>query len=296
MPDLPLCGLPTPLDVRQALHWAVTALVQADVESPRLDSEVLLGHVLRWTRSRLHAWPEQKLSNREWEEFVAAVNRRCQHEPVPYIIGHREFFGLDFVVDRRVLIPRPETELVVERVLETVREMGWTSGATSVADVGTGSGVIAVCVATRLPAARVYAIDSSPDALQVAATNVARLRVQNQIQLLCGNLLDPLPDRVQLLVANLPYVSTADLHAAARDVRDYEPVAALDGGRDGLDSIRKLLQEAPRCLAHHGVLLLEIGADQGPRVANLVQQAFPNARVEVMPDYAGFDRIVRVWS
>ena len=282
--------------MREILLWATVILSEAAVPSPRLDAEVLLAQVLDWKRAQLYARPEQMLSTAQREALAAAVERRRQHEPVPYITGHREFFGLDFFVDRRVLIPRPETELLVERALEAARETVWAAQRLSIADVGTGSGIVAISLAVNLSQATIYALDSSVAALQVAARNVAQHGVLDQVHLLPGDLLEPLPEPVHIIVANLPYVPTVLLSTLERDVAEYEPPSALDGGPDGLMHIRRLLNEAPDWLAPHGVILLEIGAGQGNLVGKLASESFPFARVEQFQDYAGLDRIIRIWT
>jgi release factor glutamine methyltransferase len=285
-----------PHTVREVLLEATATLMDAAVPSPRLDAEVLLAHVLNCRRAQLYVRPEQVLTQAQRQELAAAVERRRQHEPVPYITGHREFFRLDFVVDRRVLIPRPETELLVERALQAARQAVWETPALSIADAGTGSGIVAVSLAVNLPQATVYALDSSLEALQVAARNIARHRVLDQVRLLPGELLEPLPEPVHIIAANLPYVPTKVLPSLDRDVVDYEPLLALDGGPDGLLYIRQLLREAPSWLVAHGVVVLEIGAGQGQEVVALASARFPGARVELFEDYARLDRIVRIWT
>ena len=280
--------------VRQALLSGKSALAAAHVPSPRLDAEVLLAHVLGWNRARLYARPEQGLNQAQQEACLIAVRRRSCHEPVPYIVGHREFYRLDFLVDRRVLIPRPETELLVEKALDVAvrRELG--KGRPLLADVGTGSGIVATSVAVNLPGGTVYATDASADALVVAAANVARHGVAARVHLLQGDLLQPLPARVHIIVANLPYVPTGRLLTLAPDVAEYEPLTALDGGPDGLQVIRRLLAQAGEWLLPRGTILMEIGAEQGPEVAALGQQHHPQAQVEVLRDHAGLDRVVCV--
>jgi release factor glutamine methyltransferase len=195
-----------------------------------------------------------------------------------------------------VLIPRPETELLVEHALEAARDASCADPRLSIADVGTGSGIVAISLAVNLPQATIYALDSSLAALQVAARNVAQHGVLDQVHLLPGDLLEPLPEPVQIIVANLPYVPTPILSTLDRDVAEYEPLSALDGGPDGLTHIGRLLREAGGWLVPHGVVLLEIGAGQGPQVRALATASFPDARVEQFLDYAGLDRIIRIWT
>jgi release factor glutamine methyltransferase len=278
--------------VRSALATGFSRLAQAGIPSPRLDAEVLLTHVLGWNRARLYAWPEYTLTAAQREEFSAAVERRQRHEPVPYIVGHREFYGLDFLVDRRVLIPRPETELLVEKALDAAMRQEMGQGRPLLADIGTGSGIVAVSLAVNLPGAAVYAIDASSDALTVAATNAASHGVAGRVHLLQGNLLQPLPESVHIMAANLPYIPSARLPTLTPDVVQYEPLAALDGGPDGLQLIRHLLAQAGERLLPGGAIVLEIGAEQGQEVVALGQRHYPQAQVELYADHAGLDRVV----
>jgi release factor glutamine methyltransferase len=219
---------------------------------------------------------------------------------VAYIRGLKEFYGLEFHVDRRVLIPRPETELLVEKAIEWIagkakRTRGEDAGpAVTVADVGTGSGCIAVSLAVNLPEIQVYAIDPSPQALEVASLNCHRHGVGEGVRLLEGAMLDPLPEQVDAITANLPYVRTRDLALLPRDIRDYEPLFALDGGEEGLDAIWLLLRQAPSHLRPGGTILLEIGCHQGEAVKEIALGHFPGARVRVFKDYAGVERVVAI--
>lgn len=278
--------------VSEALLWGHSTLAAAHIPSPRLDAEVLLAHVLGWNRARLFARPEHRLTQAQQDAFSSTIQRRTRHEPVPYIVGHREFYGLDFEVDRRVLIPRPETELLVEQALQVAVRQEMGKGRPLLADVGTGSGIVAVALAVHLPQATVYATDTCAEALAVAAANVARHGLANRVHLLQGDLLQPVPARVHMVVANLPYVPTAHLLSLAPDVVEYEPLSALDGGPDGLQVIRGLLAQAGDWLLPSGAILLEIGADQGAAAVALARQHWPQARVELLRDYAGLDRVV----
>ena len=280
--------------VRKALAWATAILSSAGVPSPRLDAEVLLAYVLCVNRARLHAAPEAEPNDEQRQMFASVVERRRQREPVPYITGQRPFYALDFAVDRRVLIPRPETELLVERALESAQHVVEAGQQPLLADIGTGSGIVAISLAVLVPTARVYATDASADALQLAAANASRHRVSDRVVLLHGELLDPLPEAVHIVAANLPYVPSHVLATLDPDVVDYEPLAALDGGPDGLLHIRRVLDGAGRWLLPHGVILLEIGAGQGPDVVAYAAARYPAAKVELFRDYAGLDRIVRV--
>jgi len=286
--------------VGRALTAAQQRLKEAGCETARLDAEVLLAHTLGVSRTWLYAHPERKLLPEEIATFESLVVRRAQHEPVAYLVGRKSFYGLDFIVDRRVLIPRPETEVLVEQAIEALSWFDARNGDANVerrlrvADVGTGCGAIAVTLAVQCPKVHVYAIDISQDALDVAAQNVWRYGVSEQVTLLQGDLLAPLSEPVELIIANLPYVPETDWTTLAPDIRQYEPRLALDGGPDGLTVIDRLLAQAPSWLLPQGVILLEIGHDQGEAVRRMALHHFPWARVDVIRDYADLDRIVRI--
>lgn len=275
--------------IKQLLAEATQFLQKEGLDTPRLDAELLLGHVLGVTRAQTHAHPDRRLDSAELEGYRELIERRRQHEPVAYIIGHKEFYGLDFYVDRRVLIPRPETELLVEKGLEISRAV---SHPLTIADVGTGCGAIAISLAVHLPQAIIYALDFSPDALEVAALNCRRHSVERQVHLLQGDLLSPLPEPVDLIIANLPYVSETEWVQLPRTIAAYEPRSALNGGSDGLDAIHRLLAQARPHLKPQAKILLEIGGTQAAAVTNLAKHHFPAVTIGVVQDYAGLDRMV----
>ena len=280
--------------VREVLAWATDVFSQTHVSSAGLDAEVLLAHVLGWTRTKLHARPESDLTDSQRHAFLVSVERRRSREPAAYIIGHREFYGLDFVVDRRVLIPRPETELLVECALEASARLRAEGQRLLLADIGTGSGAVAVSLAINLSAATIYATEASPEALEVAARNVARHGVSSRVHLLGGDLVGPMVERVHIMVANLPYIRTGQLASLMPEVAVYEPQIALDGGTDGLVHIRRLLEQAGGWLLPRGVLLAEIDAEHGQEMLVLARQCHPAAQLELFRDYAGLDRVVQI--
>lgn len=289
--------------IRAALDVAVQQLTQArqeqrlPVENPRLDAQLLLSHVLGQERSYLFMFPEQELDSAQEAHWHALLTRRARGEPVAYLLGEKAFYGLDFLVDRRVLIPRPETELLVEVALDTCRQRLAQSQTPIVADIGTGSGAIPISIAVhepRLP--YLYASDISPDALEVARLNCLRHRVEKRVRLLQGDLLTPLPEAVDLLLANLPYVGTDERSAMLPDVLDYEPHLALFSGTEGLDLLERLLREAGRSqkLRPQAVLLLEIGYRQRETLTLLAGELWPQARITCLRDMAGWDRILQI--
>jgi release factor glutamine methyltransferase len=282
--------------IREALSRARSRLRAAEISSADLDAAVLLGSVLGVERATLYAHPERALTPEAQAAFDALIARRLQGEPVAYLTGHKEFMGLDFLVDCRALIPRPETELLVEMALAEVRRRGEAALADlRVVDIGTGSGAIAIALAVlepRLPL--IYATDISAEALALAAENARQLGVESRVCLLQGDLLEPLPEPVDLLVANLPYVADNEREVLAPDVRDYEPHLALFGAEDGLGHIRRLLASAPPRLKPGAVILLEFGYNQRARLAEIILSALPGAQVRFISDYAGWDRLVEI--
>jgi release factor glutamine methyltransferase len=274
--------------VDEALRWAAAQL--AGTEEYALAARILLAHVLDCSTTDLFIHPERTLDADHRARYGALIARRAQHEPVPYLTGHQAFLDLDLSVDARVLIPRPETERLVEQAIEDARcwPQPW------IADVGTGSGAIAISLARHVPGATVWAIDASSDAIEVARENAQRHGVAGRITFRAGELLGPLPGPVHLIVANLPYVSTDEYAALPDGIRRYEPRQALLGGADGLDAIRALLRTAGTYLVEDGIVLLEIGATQGSATVELARAAMPGAAVSVIADEGGRDRIVRI--
>lgn len=279
-----------PATIQNLLH-TTAKILRPYSSTPRLDAEILLAYVLGWTRAHLLAERTMVLDSGQISAFAHLIARRVEQEPVAYIIGHREFYGLELLVDRRVLVPRPETELLVEQTLIAAMSMSVACDhePLCIVDVGTGSGAIAVALAVNLPDARIYATDISTDALAVAAANVARHHVEFQVILLQGDLLTPVPEPVHLIVSNPPYTILSEIDA---DVYRHQPHIALDGGVAGLDIYQRLLMQAPNCLKPGGAIVLEIGATQGQAVCDLIRAVLPQAQVIIHHDLAGLDRVI----
>jgi release factor glutamine methyltransferase len=272
----------------EALDAAVDAIRAAGSDTARLDAELLLGEATGWDRARIAAEPELRLPVGASREFGAMVRRRVRREPVAYILGRKDFRRVELWVDRRVLIPRPETELLVDIALEV--------GPRNALDVGTGSGAIALAVADELPRARVTAIDTSFDAVRVAQTNTERLGLADRVDVVLRgvrSLEDTRPDGrpFDLLVANLPYVSEAEWHELAPEIREYEPREALVAGATGLEAFEVLAEELATLAPRPAVVALEVGAGQARSVSALVKDA-GYREVEIRPDLAGVDRVV----
>lgn len=286
-------------DVGRALLAATRRLREVEIPSAQLDAAVLLAFVLGVSKAWLYAHPSRPLTEPEIGLYESLVRRRMCHEPVAYLVGYKPFYGLDITVDQRVLIPRPETEMLVERALAHARRMAQDGLRSVVADIGTGSGAIAVALAANAPELTIYATDVSPACMEVAGKNVWRYGLGEQVHLLPGYLLDPLPEPVDIIVANLPYVATADLATLPVQVRDFEPVLALDGGSDGCLVLHALVHamatpEGRAKIKPGGIALLEIGADQGDAMSAIVSTELPGREFTVLADYSGFDRIVMI--
>ena len=257
--------------------------------TPQLDARLLLEHVLNVSHSYLAAHGEVVLTAVQQTQYRQLIQRAARLEPIPYLIGHAPFFDLDILVNQSVLIPRPETEQLVQLALDWAKRRP----AARIVDVGTGSGCIPAILARRLPQAVVAAADISAAALAVARQNGQR-HAPGRIRFHQGHLLDPISPPIDLITANLPYISDGEWTMLDDGVKLYEPAAALRGGTDGLDLIRRLLQQAVTKLAPNGAILLEIGWRQGTAVQNLAQAAFPTAQVNILPDFAGHDRIAAI--
>ena len=274
------------MNLREALSRASQILIAANIEEARFESEVLLRHALNINRVQLYQETGRALTPTEEEAFRQAIERRSRGEPTAYITGHREFYGLDFCTDSRALIPRPESELLVEESLRFARE-----GRVSVlGDIGTGSGAIAISLALNLPLVKVYATDISPAALELARINCQKHGLENRIALLCGDLLEVLPEPADLITANLPYVRKSEIGNIPS--AKFEPNLALDGGQNGLDQIFRLSRQVKGQLREGGCLLLEVGLGQSQSVSGLLKERFPLAEVKVIRDYSGIDRVV----
>lgn len=271
--------------LEQLLRTSREVLVKNCIDDAAFEAEVLLRHTLHISRSQLYVEFGREVSFCESEQYRHMVERRLTGEPTAYITGHREFFGLDFEVDHRVLIPRPETELLVEKAIQIAHDSD-----ALIADIGTGSGAIAISLAISLPRARIYAIDLSQDALEVARSNCRKHGVESRVSLLAGDLLEPLPKPVDIMIANLPYIRRCVLCSV--NTYGFEPSVALDGGLDGLDQIRRLCAHIPGKLITSGTVLLEIGYDQSDAAVSILKRYFPCARTELFRDLSGLPRMV----
>jgi release factor glutamine methyltransferase len=283
------------MTVSEALRWGTKALQRDGIDSARLDTEVLLAHCLRWERTALYREPTYALTTTERADFAALVARRGEQTPLAYLTGEREFWSLPFRVRPGVLIPRPETEWVVDTALRYAPLFLHRRGRCRVLDLGTGSGNIAIAVAASLETAEVTALDISAEAVATAQINARTCRVAGRVHCVRGDLLTPLNPRqarFELLLSNPPYIATAELPSLPATVRCYEPSAALDGGHDGLMFYRYLCAEGPQYLSDDGIAIVEVGHRQAGDVSCLLRQTPDWELLDVVKDYSGIQRVV----
>jgi release factor glutamine methyltransferase len=276
------------MTVAEGLRDGAKLLQENSIADPESEAVLLMCHALKRDRAFVYAHPEYCLCAIESILYKAVIRRRASHEPFQYITGHQEFFGLEFEVTPDVLIPRPETEILVEAAINEFRDRG----PCRFLEVGVGSGCISVSILANLPRARVVATDVSYKALVVAGNNADRNGVSDRLELQLADVYENIDDRdFDLIVSNPPYVADADLDSLQREVRDFEPKTALSGGHDGLDIIRRIIRGAPKLLKENGMLLIEIGWDQSERVATILkEQGWKN--FELLPDLQSIPRIV----
>jgi release factor glutamine methyltransferase len=281
------------VQLKQALTAAVEHLEDSDCGSPRMNAETLMMFVLGVHRAYLYAHPERELTQEEQARYDEVVGQRAAGVPSQYITGHQEFWGLDFVVSPAVLIPRPETEHLVETVLELTREFPHSQ----IVDVGTGSGCVALALAHELPGAEVYAVDLSAGALEIARANAARLQLDGRVRFVQSNVLSALAGRndFDFVVSNPPYVGNDEANKVQRSVFEYEPRVAVFAGEHGLDVIRPLIAQAHAALKPGGWLMMEIGYSMRDAVLVLLDQTLWNEPM-VVPDLQGIPRVIAAYK
>ena len=286
------------MTLRQILQQTANTLSDSSIEDAHLEAAVLLSHTLNLSPTQLYAQPERELNLREINGLHQLIERRLHREPAAYIVEHREFYGIDFFVDSRALIPRPETEHIVDEAIKYTRGHEDYSPRSdnrfTIADIGTGCGAIAISLASHLPQAIIYAADISPSALEIAQINCQYHGVTEQVILLQGNLLEPLPEPANLVVANLPYIRDPELPYLDPEIINFEPLIALAGGQNGLEKIYQLLDQARRKLQSPCCLILEIGQGRDKEVSSFVHRCLPESRVELIPDLSGIKRVIKV--
>lgn len=289
-----------------AVFEEVTDYLKAHgIEEHRINAEVLLCHVMKCSKANLYASPDSHLTAHQIDTVMALAERRILRQPLQYITGSQEFWSLDFKVTKDVLIPRPETEVLIEEAVKT----GYASRINYpiILDICTGSGCIAVTLAKEMPNALVYAIDISAEALHVARENAERHNVANRIEFICSNLFDALAGQslpqnskpetqdylFDLIVSNPPYIKTGDIEKLLPEIRDFEPMQAIDGGGDGIEIIKRIIENAHIYLNNNGWLMIEIGAGQGREVERLLEMNGNYREIAIIKDYSGIERVVR---
>jgi release factor glutamine methyltransferase len=285
------------MTVFEILNWSADCLEGHQIENPRLNAELLLGHSLNLSREGLYVRLHSQIEKEEKEVFERLIKRRISGEPLQYILGHQEFWSIDFKVDPSVLIPRPETELLVEQTLSILLEAPFKRPP-FVLEIGTGSGAVAVSLAKEAGNIILVATDISGDALMLAKENAESSGVLHQIQFVHGNLFDPFRllrgrEPFDLILSNPPYIIGSEIEGLAKEVRDYEPVIALNGGEDGLDFYRKIVSQAPFYLKKGGWLLLEVGQDQGEKVSELIEKRGDFLAPQRLQDLSGIERVLK---
>jgi release factor glutamine methyltransferase len=268
---------------------------QAGIDEAEGEATVLLCHALGLGKAEIFAQSERTLTCEELTLLDGLTARRLRREPSAYITGQKEFYGLSLFVDRRVLIPRPETEVLVEAAIEFGRSwVARNQRRMLAADIGTGSGAIAVALAAHIPEAQIHAVDISPGALHVAALNVRRHGLTDRIALMQGDLLEQINQKLDLIVANLPYIRSVELAGLQPEVYLYEPMLALDGGDSGTEVIEDMLSRVPEKMTAGGALFLEIGAGQAELLIPIVRDILPGSDITLVKDLSGIDRCMRI--
>ncbi len=288
--------------IQKLLNWVTQYLADKDIDSPRLSAELLLSDVLGLKRIELYTQYDRTVAEKELDKLHDLVKRACQNEPIAYLVGKTEFYSMELLVSPACLIPRPETELLVQRAVEFLRIR---NDKQLVCDLCTGCGCIATAIARNFPNARIIATDISDSALAVAALNIEKHQLQDKVTLLAGDLFEPLipqldtgpvrdgqAHKFDLIVSNPPYVSAAEYENLAQNVKDYEPRLALFAGVDGLDIYRRILERVDEFLNGNAALIMEIGYTQGPAIKEMLEKAGIFSDIKIEKDYSNNDRIV----
>jgi release factor glutamine methyltransferase len=285
------------MTVLELLNWSTDQLEHDQIENPRLNAELLLARSLNLSREGLYMQLQDQLKEEKKEVFERLIRRRITGEPLQYILGHQEFWSVDFQVDPRVLIPRPETELLVEQSLQILSEISFQR-IPSVLEIGTGSGAVAISLAKEMKDIFLVATDISRDALLVAEENARSAGVLGRIEFVNGNLFDPFRlyregELFDLILSNPPYVDHSEIQRLSRGVRSYEPIIALDGGKGGLEIYQSITSQATFYLKKGGWLLLEVGQGQAQKVAEQIERSGFFLKPQLFPDLSGIERVVK---
>jgi release factor glutamine methyltransferase len=285
------------MTILELLNWSTTYLRQHDIENPRLSAELLLARSLNLSREGLYIHLQDPSGEEEKENFEQLIKKRLSGEPLQYLLGHQEFWSIDFKVDPRVLIPRPETELLVEQSL-SILSKNFPRRTLYVLDIGTGSGAIAISLAKEKRDLFVVATDISGEALLLARENAKSAGVLHRIEFVKGDLFSPIrlmreKEPFDLILSNPPYIHHSQIQNLAREVKDHEPVVALNGGEDGMEFYRSIVSQGPSYMRKGGWLLLEVGENQGEKVSGLIEREGSFSRPERIKDLSGIERVVK---
>ena len=282
------------MTILEALNWAADYLKDHGIDHPRLNAELLLARAMRFSREALYIRLHEQVMEEEIKTLEGLIRRRGSGEPLQYILGHQEFWSIDLKVDPRVLIPRPETERLVEESLSILSKIS-SKKIPSVLELGTGSGAIAISLAKEVKSIFFVATDLSGDALMVAKENAEQAGVSDKIGFVKGDLLQPFHqgESFDLILSNPPYLSDSEIRDLSREVRDHEPLIALKGGKDGLEFYQRLISQIPSYLKRGGWLLLEVGSNQAPSVSEMIETGGGFEKPERAKDLSGIERVVK---
>jgi release factor glutamine methyltransferase len=275
--------------ISEILDWATDFFRKQKMEWPHLEAEILLAHTLNVRRIELYINYKKVLEEEELTRFKEMIQRRSRREPLAYITGVQPFMSIDFFVNPSVLIPRPETEKLVEIAIDIIK----LSRSRRIVDIGTGNGAIALSLAKYYPNIQVIGIDASPAAIAIAQKNAEHHNLSQRAQFIAGDMFKPLKEKVDIIVSNPPYIPTKEIQKLDTSVKEWEPREALDGGKDGLKYIRELINTAPNYLPPRGHLLIEIGFDQGPQTKSLAENMGRYKEVKILKDINGNDRLLK---
>ena len=284
------------LTILKARQWAIDRLQESGVDNPRLDAEILLAHCLRTDRVKLYLLYDKLLDREDWEIYRKCVERRVKREPVAYITGYKEFRSLRFKLTPAVLIPRPETEILVEEILKECALIGKSRNSLRILELGTGSGIIAVSLAKEIEHLSIIATDISLEALKVARENARVHREESKVSFLVGRSLQaikPKEDHIDFIVSNPPYLSASDWEDLQPEIKEYELLDSLFGGEDGLDFYRTIMPDVSKLLKCEGWLILEVGIGQADRVSGMIKKTAEFRKVEIVKDLSGIPRVVK---
>ncbi len=283
--------------IKKSLRWGIGHLKDSGVDNPRLDADVLLAHCLDIERVKLCVYNDKILDGREWEKYRKCIERRSKSEPVAYITECKEFHSLKFRITKEVLIPRPETEILVEEVLKEYSSLKENNDSLRILELGTGSGIIAVSLAKEVKNLNIMATDISPGIIKIASDNARLHKVDDKINFFVGRFLEAIKEKrnqFDFIVSNPPYLSESDWENAQTEIKEYEPQDSLLGGDDGLDFYRTILPDVITLLRNDGYLMLEVGVGQADKVSDMIRKTAKYRKLEQIKDLSGIPRLVKV--